>query len=318
MPTTPPQVRAPITGPRPQLTDRGGHDVAVRAGELVGERDQRAARRLLRVAVRAQPTRPIFQPMIRRASFSTMSCEVCPPRLPRTSTISAVAAHLGAQVAVQVRPALPHHVGHVQVADPAVGPRRGRTGGARPPSPGSAAGGRRTAARRPPGGSRIAPGPRQRRAAPWPSSGRRRPGACRSCLSRSRRASRRRPSDFGLLGVGSASSPSAPPRASAFGGTRDQGRVGRADRQLDRLAVGAGQRRPRAVHRVHRAAVDREDLVALAARRRRARRTASGRAGRTTRLAAPASTSQRPSGARGPRRRRAAPRAAPRRPSCAR
>ena len=39
--------------------DRGGHDVAVRARELVGERDQRAAPRLLRVAVGAQVARDL-------------------------------------------------------------------------------------------------------------------------------------------------------------------------------------------------------------------------------------------------------------------
>ena len=52
MPITPPQVRVPTTGPMPERLDRRGDDVAVGAGELVGDGDDRAARRVLRVADR--------------------------------------------------------------------------------------------------------------------------------------------------------------------------------------------------------------------------------------------------------------------------
>ncbi len=45
---------------------------------------------------------------------------MCPPLLPRTSTIRASRQHLRVQVTVEVGPSLAHHVRQVQVADPAL------------------------------------------------------------------------------------------------------------------------------------------------------------------------------------------------------
>ena len=199
-----------------------------------------------------------------------------------------LAAHLGAQVTVQVRPALPHHVGHVQVADPAVGPRADELAApghpvlvAQPPlvaqrddrprgaSPGlprwaaSASGGSVAVV-----GSLEAGGCRQPSRTslglPRESSG------FPECVGSWSRSHRRRPR------------PRRPRRASAFGGGRGT-RDGSAGRIVSStgLPCGAGQRRPRAVHRVHRAAVDREDLVALPdGHPRRGERRAGARVGR--------------------------------------
>ena len=58
-----------------------------------------------------------------------------------------LARHLGAQVAVEVRPALAHHVRDVQVAEPSVAELADQLAPGRPPSPGSAAAGPSAAAR---------------------------------------------------------------------------------------------------------------------------------------------------------------------------
>src|SRR6202044_255519 len=109
-----------------------GHDAPVRACELVGQGDQRAARGVVRVTVGTQPARylPAGDPAREllddelRGMAAPVAADVDDQRL---------AAHLGPQVAVEVRPALPHHVGHVQVADLAVGPGADELAAAGPP-----------------------------------------------------------------------------------------------------------------------------------------------------------------------------------------
>ena len=120
MPITPPQVRVPTTGPSPSVrmalvTMSPSEPANSSASATTGPRGAS-----LGIGHRAQAPAASSQAMTRRASFSITSCEVCPPRLPRTSRMSPSSGHLGAQVAVEVGPALADHVRHVQVADPAV------------------------------------------------------------------------------------------------------------------------------------------------------------------------------------------------------
>ena len=59
MPITPPQVRLPTSGPSFSILKVWREDVAVRAGQLVGERDHRAARRLVGVGLGRAPAREV-------------------------------------------------------------------------------------------------------------------------------------------------------------------------------------------------------------------------------------------------------------------
>ena len=117
MPITPPQVRVPTTGPEAEQLDRGRDDVAVGPGELVGHGDQRAAPRLPRVGLRLQPA---AQAPADDAPGQLLHHQLgdVPAAVPAHVEDEPVAGHLGLQVAVEVRPALPHHVRDVQVAEP--------------------------------------------------------------------------------------------------------------------------------------------------------------------------------------------------------
>ena len=184
MPITPPHVRTPTTGADAQPLDRRGDDVAVGAGQLVGQRDDRAARRVVGVGARLPVARggPSRSPC---APASPPPAATCARRVAAHVEDQPVAGGLPAQVTVQLRPAGGHHVGHVQVAEPCPRSGRRRTPAARPPSPGSAArlvraSGRTTTRRtspRPPAPARTARSarparpPARRAAAPGRSAG---------------------------------------------------------------------------------------------------------------------------------------------------
>jgi hypothetical protein len=99
--------------------DGRGDDVAVRAGELIGQRHDRAARGVLRVGAGLQPAAqvPADDPAGQllddqlRGVPAAVAADVHDQRL---------ADHLAAQVAVEVGPALADHVRDVQVAGPAL------------------------------------------------------------------------------------------------------------------------------------------------------------------------------------------------------
>ncbi len=106
MPMTPPQVRVPTTGPSAERADGLGHDVAVRAGELVGQRDDRPARRVHRDRRSGCRFLGISQAITRRASFSIDELRGVPAAVVAGVQDERLAGHLGAQVAVEVGPAL--------------------------------------------------------------------------------------------------------------------------------------------------------------------------------------------------------------------
>ena len=99
--------------------DRGRDDVPVGPGELVGHRDQRTAPRLLRVGFRPQPAAqaPADDPpgQLLHHKLGDVAAAVS-----AHVEDQPVAGHLGAQVTVEVRPALAHHVRDMQVAEPSV------------------------------------------------------------------------------------------------------------------------------------------------------------------------------------------------------
>ena len=119
MPITPPQVRVPTTGPRPSRriaavtmspSDPANSSARVTSGPRA---------RFGGIGLRAQPAAQV--PADHPAG------ELLHHQLGGVAAAVAahvedqpVAAHLGPQVAVEVRPALAHHVRDVQVAEPAV------------------------------------------------------------------------------------------------------------------------------------------------------------------------------------------------------
>ena len=119
MPITPPQVRVPTTG-RAERLDRRVDDVAVRAGELVGDRHHRPARRVARVGVRARtraagPSRRSGEPASRdelRGVAAAVLADVHDEALARAPR----PAGRGGSA-----PSPAPHVGDVQIAEPAAG-----------------------------------------------------------------------------------------------------------------------------------------------------------------------------------------------------
>ena len=103
----------------PEGADGPGDDVSVRPGELVGQRDQRPARRVERVGLRQQGPRHFPGDDPPGQLLHDQLGDVPATVAPRVDD-QAVLAHLRAQVTVKVGPALPHHVRDVQVAQPAL------------------------------------------------------------------------------------------------------------------------------------------------------------------------------------------------------
>ncbi len=113
-----------------------GDDVAVGTGKLVGEDDDRSARRVVRVgpgllAARHAPARHLAADQLGHQLGGV------PAAVAADVHDQPVQRRLGVQVAVQLRPAVGHHVRDVQVAEAFRRTLPGRSGGWRPPIPGS-------------------------------------------------------------------------------------------------------------------------------------------------------------------------------------
>ena len=121
MPTTPPQLRLPISLPELVVAEAVGEQVAVGGGELVHQADHRAVSRVSpdRASGSLLRAMPIMAISRRRRSMSIG--ETLPPPLPRTSMMSAFFAQLRVEVLGELVQAGRLHVGDVQVADLAVG-----------------------------------------------------------------------------------------------------------------------------------------------------------------------------------------------------
>ena len=122
MPTTPPQVRVPMTGPSSSDSDRCGDDIAVGARVRVGHRDHGSSARVggvrLRLVAAGQVppddlARELLQHELR--GVTATGCHAL------NVDDQCLTADLGAQISVQLRPAARHHVGHVHIADRAAG-----------------------------------------------------------------------------------------------------------------------------------------------------------------------------------------------------
>ncbi|OFA59558.1 hypothetical protein BEN35_02095 [Streptomyces fradiae] len=103
-----------------QRLDRGVDDVAVGAGELVRDRDDGPARRVLRIAERPHAAREVPADDAAGQLLHDELRGVPAAVLPDVHD-QPVPRHLHPQVAVELRPAGAHHVRHVEIAEPAAG-----------------------------------------------------------------------------------------------------------------------------------------------------------------------------------------------------
>ena len=120
MPITPPQVRVPTTG-RGRRLQRVGHDVAAGPAYSSVDRDDRAARRLERVAQRLRLVPGLVPADDCAWRASRPRAARCRRRARPAGPRSGPRRELGVQVPVELGPARRHHVRDVQVAEPPAG-----------------------------------------------------------------------------------------------------------------------------------------------------------------------------------------------------